>query len=399
MHRFVFAATWLMFGPPSFENEIYNGSHLKDARSFLDVVHAALLSSRDELSLTWILHRSTLLQCSEPRDRVFGLLGLLKLFKKRRPSPAILAPDYTKSVADVYCDATRACIGECDGPWLLDMFGYERGSDNKIADLPTWVPSWYAQSDGATVLPTDEALWAHKREATETPLVSATQTGKVLSIRGVVLDTISKHSDASITTDIRTSYAFITNALQLLSNEEMPVGIESIGRERLGELEHVLGAGRPDASVIRRWLKFVRFLTPDQEPLTNEVSGLTTQSPEPSGLHDTQDEDFAGSPPEAQDTILGTGKSFQRAVEYCYARKVFMTQSGRLGIGPEALRDGDIIAVSKLSQWPMVLRHAENSEPDHYTVLGAAYIEDIRSGEEILTAADEGDGIGTMHLV
>ena len=76
-----------------------------------------------------------------------------------------------------------------------------------------------------------------------------------------------------------------------------------------------------------------------------------------------------------------------------------MTQSGRLGIGPEALRDGDIIAVSKLSQWPMVLRHAENSEPDHYTVLGAAYIEDIRSGEEILTAADEGDGIGTMHLV
>jgi hypothetical protein len=66
---------------------------------------------------------------------------------------------------------------------------------------------------------------------------------------------------------------------------------------------------------------------------------------------------------------------------------------------PKALQDGDVIAVSKLSQRPMVLRRAEDSGLDHYAVIGSAFVENVHNGNEIFAAADEDGGIGTIHLV
>jgi len=116
-----------------------------------------------------------MLQCSEPRDRVFGLVSLLRLSTMRFPYPVELAPDYNKSVVDVYCDATRACFKECDDPWMLDSCGYERNGDNVIEDLPTWVPSWFCgtdamySTDGVIRLPNHTRLWRHKYDAAESP--------------------------------------------------------------------------------------------------------------------------------------------------------------------------------------------------------------------------------------
>jgi len=90
---------------------------------------------------------------------------------------------------------------------------------------------------------------------------------------------------------------------------------------------------------------------------------------------------------------------FHEAIRYCYHRKVFETQSGHLGIGPRASQDGDVIAVSKLSQWPMVLRRAEYAGPDHYTMVGPTFIEGVEDGEEIFAEAEQGEVIGTIHLI
>lgn len=84
---------------------------------------------------------------------------------------------------------------------------------------------------------------------------------------------------------------------------------------------------------------------------------------------------------------------------YCSRRKALLSQFGLLGIGRKALWDGDVIAVSKLSQHPMVLRRAEDARPDYYTMLGAAFVKDIHSGKEIFTAAAEGERIGIICLV
>ena len=406
LHAFAIAAIWFSFHPSSdFTDDVYEDEQLTNVESFLAIVNAVY---HGELSLTKILHLAIWLQCSEPRDRVFGLLGLLKLSTQESSFLANLAPDYTKSVADVYSDATRACIAECNPPWALDTFGYKRTTDNTIEDLPPWLPNWYCgrrQVDfkhlgGRTLdLPKNKyTLWPREPRVAETTLVSRTQVGKILSIQGVVLDTITKHSNTSITLDEFTPHAFVSNALLLFCDENFPDGIEPTGRERLDRLEHVLSAGCQEVELMRWWLIYLLSFVPDSMP-TNPSQEPTTQSTEQSIPNGTHKGGPHGDLPEVQGEAGEAQQNLIHAMQYCFGRKPFLSQSGSLGIGPKALQDGDVIAVTKLSQHPMILRRAESYGPDHYTVIGHAFIEGSHNGEEIFAAASDRDELGIIHLV
>ncbi|KAM0709958.1 hypothetical protein Q7P35_002320 [Cladosporium inversicolor] len=294
------AATWLMFNPSAFGNAINHDNQLND-----------------------------------PRDRVFGMLGLLKLSTEQSPSRVNLAPDYTKSVVDVYSDATRACIGECDPPWLLESFGYEREAENRIENLPL--------ESRALELPRHAGLWAYEYRSADTPLVPDSSTGIVLSIRVVALEKVSKYSVVLTHGDPRSYFEFMSEAHDILSDDATHV---SVNLEQLNRLDHILGAGYKDAKVFRCFVECLRFM-----------------------VH----------------------------ARHCTGRRAFITKSGLLGLGPKALQDGDVIVVSKLGPWPMVLRQAEDSGPDHYTVTGQAIVEGIISEEKVFAAAAECEDISPLN--
>lgn len=90
---------------------------------------------------------------------------------------------------------------------------------------------------------------------------------------------------------------------------------------------------------------------------------------------------------------------FHEAARYCKEHKLFVTQSGRLGIGPRTLCDGDVVVISKISQWPMLLRREHSRGDDFYTMVGAAYVEGNKDGEAMFAAAARGDGLRTFYLV
>lgn len=90
---------------------------------------------------------------------------------------------------------------------------------------------------------------------------------------------------------------------------------------------------------------------------------------------------------------------YHEAARYCKEHKLFVTQSGRLGLGPRTLEDGDVVAISKISQWPMILRREPSRGDNFYTMVGAAYVEGIKDGEAIFAAAAQEDRIGTFYLV
>lgn len=126
----------------------------------------------------------------------------------------------------------------------------------------------------------------------------------------------------------------------------------------------------------------------------------TKKSTELSRLDNIQSSKPCGISQEEQDAILKEALSiFQDAARHYTGRRAFITQSGLLGLGPKALQDGDIIAVSKLSLWPMVLRHTEDSGLDHYTVINYAIVEGGRKGEDIFAAAAKAGEVGTIHLI
>lgn len=69
--------------------------------------------------------------CSDPRDMVFGLLGLTDT------DEGIIKPDYRKSVSEVYTDFASSYIRTCR---QIDIILPRR--KRARSDLPSWVPDW-----------------------------------------------------------------------------------------------------------------------------------------------------------------------------------------------------------------------------------------------------------------
>lgn len=88
---------------------------------------ASLLSNADEKLLQHFLQFTSSRECTEPRDRVFGLLGLL--------SPEfVLAhfPDYNEPVAKIYKRTMKLLLAHGGIRWL------QYAKNAKMFDLPSW---------------------------------------------------------------------------------------------------------------------------------------------------------------------------------------------------------------------------------------------------------------------
>jgi hypothetical protein len=143
-------------------------------RSRLDTLWSLVLDSRS-LDPVRLFDYVIAAECSNPRDRVFGILGLLPpvLFRK-------IQPDYTQPTQEVQRDAILACI-EATG--ALFVLGLVR---------PSWIPDWNAPKmlflnvlNGSCTGKTDaEALFI----VSEALFIAS----DVLQVKGVLYDTIDE---------------------------------------------------------------------------------------------------------------------------------------------------------------------------------------------------------------
>lgn len=74
-------------------------------------------------------------QCSDQRDRVYALLSFPPLCGLRPP----IQPDYSKSVAQVYEEATMRIFTSCQNLGLLSSLEHGCVVDE---EWPSWVPRW-----------------------------------------------------------------------------------------------------------------------------------------------------------------------------------------------------------------------------------------------------------------
>lgn len=63
----------------------------------------------------------------------------------------------------------------------------------------------------------------------------------------------------------------------------------------------------------------------------------------------------------------------------CSQSKLFRTAKRYLGLGPEILKSGDVVAVIFRAKVPLILR----PEGDHYLLLGDCYVHGIMQGEAV----------------
>lgn len=127
-------------------------------------------------------------RATDPRDQVFGLLGLVG---EANPHNAKIVPDYTKSVAQVYAEAAVYAIVSTQ---TLHMLQFDQDAKSAEHDLPSWVPNFdFEEGRRRYVNMRHEAsLIGVFRGSSRLRTQSLTAHGwRTLRIRGVRIDTVA----------------------------------------------------------------------------------------------------------------------------------------------------------------------------------------------------------------
>lgn len=114
----------------TFDLMVKSASYLPSSKMIGDLILARTSDLRDLL----VMLRRT--DCSDPRDRIYGILGIIENNADRFSD--LLKPDYQISVQDLYVSACKVLV-EDDRDLSLLHYSCLGGEDS---DLPSWVPDW-----------------------------------------------------------------------------------------------------------------------------------------------------------------------------------------------------------------------------------------------------------------
>jgi len=148
-----------------------------------------LLRNQANTGLDRLLLRTLHQECSEPRDRVYGLLGLMPA-----SFSSLIAPDYSLSVTQVYKNAFLIYLQQKND---LHLLGQCRLAQRR-ADSPSWVPNWSlplkSEHLGFRFLASGQSRSAYKYIESEVLEISGVQCATINNIGQVAL---SQNDDIS----------------------------------------------------------------------------------------------------------------------------------------------------------------------------------------------------------
>jgi hypothetical protein len=322
-------------------------------------------------------------KCANPRDRVYGFLGLV--------DGHLVDVDYTKSIEEVFVDAALA-VDE----YLLYYVGDEtmRITEN----LPSWVPD--------IQVPCDPFPW-HTRGGYQVYSAGGGRDGglhkletadrRILAVLGLQVDHVATCSatyaemvegdgliqalrvvdQLGASNNNLTEIFWRTLVANLTGNSPTPPSSEIWGRSfrHLVLYQFAREVLRSeDSAAVKRLLeslvgkphgKGTEFL-----PRWSEVLELVGALRGDDGSNSS----IVGSVVEAAKPYLDSLKSmFEK-------RRFFITANGRMAIGPQTVRAGDRVFLLKESGYPFLLRPSGNAR---YKVVGACYVNGIMYGEAL----------------
>ncbi|KAK1826631.1 HET-domain-containing protein [Podospora conica] len=302
--------------------------------------------------------------CKDPRDRVYGVLGLL-----RPETAAAITPDYTATVLEVYAQALRVSFFENKSLYLLRFVAWYvdepvklglltqlgqrlwwpwrllwRG--NEMRQWPSWVAKLHASTDSAyhaclDVQTFEESDWALQIQDVGNPLI--------LSVKGLDIDRVVSTSDAFTVESMRDSQAIADIVTWCLRQAEETVPA-AVREEALEDLRHAFICGvnmhnadsemdaglKSDYKAFTAWCK-----SHESQPLQRH--------------HQEPDPDY---------------ERYRRHMGRAENRRIFFTAGGRVGLGPYHTRAGDHLCILTGTIGCYILR-PEGS--DSWKLIGDAY--------------------------
>lgn len=409
-------------------------------------VHAHSLPNEVDHDLVWLLadHVANLIRLSEspsidhvfnlarrsqatdPRDKVYGMLGLAN-----EKIASFIKPDYSKSVEQVYTEFAVGLIRSCQKlDEVLSWCVFDEG-----ATLPSWVPDWRIAHQR------NHIQWLRSRGAGSYeygPIWSLQDGGKVLVVKGIKVDQVESTSRS---TSNSLPYRVVNQQLaasphgkptfgRYLSKPLLKMSLELTllqdhpHRFELGDLTDIPWVRwneLPENSkakhllelipgVTDQWKIFDRFRQSNADfdifghpfsdffPNSSEyIKDLVQTEIDPISIDEFSME-YGVPSADARSLKIGgikhgfnthTASNLRRAAVALQNRCLFTTRTGFLGLAPEESRAGDFVAVLLGCNHPVVLR----PHKDHFLYIGECFVHGMMDGEVIAHAERGGKDI------
>ena len=367
----------------------------------LIAIHVARSSfqSDGDTDLLSALQRHRAFQATDPRDKIFGLLGLVA---KSEIADLGVEVDYNTPAEDLFSRFAIAALKRNENLDVLDCAGLDISSTASGNKLPSWVPDWSVWKMPSTTmflnLPQSLITVDFKSSKGTKIAVQLSEDHKLLGLDGYVVDRISVVGllydklpeltagppifgvDTPEILEKRTS----AKAIQILEVFESWRQVSGVltqptyvtGDSFLEVYFRTLVGGNmyPDEVQLREaFLKWFNTTCQLWWDLTG--AGKTTSLADALGA-------CTKSPLSAieQNNTLKNGQmDFGSISGSMFQRRMFRTEKGYIGLGPEATTVGDEIGLFKGGKAPLIIR--QNEEPNNWTLLGTTYVDGMMQGE------------------
>jgi hypothetical protein len=175
--------------------------------------------SRQPIGLSDALYRTTSSLATDPRDKIFAILGLSFDWKHFIPEPS-----YVNSKLEVFTALASAMLLSKEPLDLIYLRSANRRPDH---ELPSWVPDWTDLNDSIAHRQFDYIMACRSRpETLETDYeeYKLDISGHCLGVRGVIVDTIDGLG-SSLTTDGKDTFA---HEMSIATSPTVPYNLEDI---------------------------------------------------------------------------------------------------------------------------------------------------------------------------
>ena len=377
-------------------------------------------------SLLTLLTGTRDFKATDPRDKVFGLLGIsdeglmpvlgltkvmasdensLSMRILRRAQKGIskfhqrvnetrpgidfgrnraLKADYNKGTLEVYRDLARFLMRK--SPRILDVLSHVQHTDDPLTDSwPSWVPKWFQPRSasliggfGCFLAGLCDGHFPYFAILHDSPLARESMRPNILSIDGYFIDRVSSVSQGINPETF--DQPFIEDVWhQLFHGSFYPVSAKTYRNGDLLAMAfcETLGAGclGPMGYQSSSKLQEIFKGTPKhnlreyftRESYSNAAAYVMQYLHEDSSLS-------ASKITSLLEAATGGSADLYKTSARCfsYNRKAYLSESGLLGLGPSTMKEGDEVYVLFGGRTPFVLRRMT----DHHIFIGETYVHD-----------------------
>lgn len=353
----------------------------------------------NRFSFIYELHRGRHLEVTDPRDRVFAMIGHYSVQYGTDRELQALQADYNKTVEQVYTDvAARALKGDRESLITLAAVQHMTLPSNKTRTansepcpnnlrLPSWVPDWRTYQSHILSEPTSP----HRASGAKTPDLHVNESSQILSVRGILIDTIDACSDGLKPKSFHAGNGY--------NHHEAPA-VERLWRDICGH--HSFNLTERYVNGDSAALAYTQTLSsgcvaiwwawdaenrlpydqvPEREWLAHGAAYLTkTVGP---------DTDVSQ---ELWDVVAeqGPGKWSQAANGASSNRAFARTAKGYYVLGPKVMEVGDVVCVLFGGKMPFCLRPWGEGQ---YLLVGECYVHGLMKGEAELLRLGKEEGV------